>query len=654
MSQGSFKTAELEALTNPQVVTDNVVQSVVSDQVGKTVSHPVGTGNGETVTGLSSSKSLAPVAQNRGLSSSLAPLDLTRPVKTEGEASPGMSTVSQPPPTDGVSMLPASQSLPTPLSGSAGSLAGSGDASSSSSPSSSALPVNVTSISNTLGAFGSPLTALGTQLNLTAEEQLAAYKKANIIALSALAKKGGPNARDMLAVQAKLQEFLTNLIALAGNSGQQLKSTVQMLVQQLVTGSISEQEFAMRIEKDLHSQHQPSLLPFLQNSVPHLRTRLQLQQAIMKELLQRQAQEKLQQKKLARPGAVPETTSTSNSVHTGVSLGKTTSVNIAGPASLSGSPGEQQPLNQHQKMNSTSVSVSPSTAPSATTSSSSSTASVPLPISTMSLTAQLREHLAKLTPQQQRAFYMQQLTTQSQRLPQNQQSQTSQQAQSSQQRVVVGAVSQQQAQVVSNARLSVSPLNSHTTSALSTGKVSVGGVAVKQISSRLPVTSSVSANHLAAGKVAVGSPSKGGGIRSGFVDVKLAPAAAKLSSPPSSAAGKGKGKVKLEKNVADDEEEEDDEMDFSGVKTVNLQAESMLPSSLGDTMRTVRDQAFFDVQALKRRVLPIARRCGISDITDGYLVLLSHGIQERLKDVLEKVTIVSQHRTESLKVIIVH
>ena len=40
MSQGSFKTAELidlEALTNPQVVTDNVVQSVVSDQVGKTV-----------------------------------------------------------------------------------------------------------------------------------------------------------------------------------------------------------------------------------------------------------------------------------------------------------------------------------------------------------------------------------------------------------------------------------------------------------------------------------------------------------------------------------------------------------------------------------------------------------------------------------------
>ena len=226
MSQGSFKTAEvidLEALTNSQVATDDVV---VGDQVGKAVSHPVGTGNGETVTDLSSaSNSLAPVTQTHGLSSSLTPLDLTRPVKTEGEASTGMSTVSQPPPTDGASMLPAAQSLATPLSGSA---AVPGDTSSSSSP--STLPVNVAS----LGTFGSPLTALGTQLNLTADEQSAAYKKANIIALSALAKKGGDNARNMLAVQAKLQEFLTNLIALAGNSGQQLKSTVQMLVQQLV------------------------------------------------------------------------------------------------------------------------------------------------------------------------------------------------------------------------------------------------------------------------------------------------------------------------------------------------------------------------------------------------------------------------------------
>ena len=216
MNRGNFKTAEvidLDALTNSQAVVDNVGESV--RDASRTVAQA---GNGENVG--STSNPHTSVTVNRGIVSSLAPLDLSRPVKTEGEASPSVSTVSQPPPTDGAAILPA-QGIP-------GSQTASGDTPSSSSPSLASL-----------GAFGSPLTALGAQLNLTAEEQATAYRKANILALSALAKKGGPNARDMLAVQAKLQEFLTNLISLAGNSGQQLKSTVQMLVQQLVVSSIS-------------------------------------------------------------------------------------------------------------------------------------------------------------------------------------------------------------------------------------------------------------------------------------------------------------------------------------------------------------------------------------------------------------------------------
>ena len=298
-----------------------------------------------------------------------------------------------------------------------------------------------------------------------------------------------------------------------------------------------------------------------QNSVPHLRTRLQLQQAIMKELLQRQAQEKLQQKLAGTQGAAVDTTATSNSVRKNPGQAPA-AVDITRPASVSGNAGvDQQPLNQHQKTNNASVGVSPSTAPSS--SPGSSPASVPLPISTTSLTAQLREQLAKLTPQQ-RALYMQQLTSQTQKQQQN----------SQQQRLVVGAASTAQVtRALGNARVSISPLNSHSLSAPSAGvkvtaqpqasikivdqqqQVSVGGVAVKQISSRLPVSSATASNHLGAGKVVVGSlsPSKGGGLRTGFVDVKLAPGTGKLSSPPSSAvSGKGKGRVKVEKNVADE------------------------------------------------------------------------------------------------------
>ena len=236
MSHSGAEAVGLDTLMNAQPAVKDV-GSVVSRIDTNLVESPqppsaVGTGNGVNVTDLSTPAS-QPNTHNRVPVSSLGSLDLTRPVKTEGEASPNMSTVSHTPPTGGVSILPASQSHAT-TSSTAGPHAASSDAPTT--PSSS-LPVSVASI-GTFGAFGSTLTALGSQLNLTSEEQAAAYKKANILALSALAKKGGPNAREMLAVQAKLQEFLTNLISLAGNSGQQLKSTVQMLVQQLVVSLV--------------------------------------------------------------------------------------------------------------------------------------------------------------------------------------------------------------------------------------------------------------------------------------------------------------------------------------------------------------------------------------------------------------------------------
>ena len=93
-------------------------------------------------------------------------------------------------------------------------------------------PGSSTTVSSPITPFAPNLGSLSSQL--TPEEQTAAYKKANILALSALAKKGGPNTKDIFAAQQKLQEFLTSLITLAGQKGPQLKVTVQMLVQNLV------------------------------------------------------------------------------------------------------------------------------------------------------------------------------------------------------------------------------------------------------------------------------------------------------------------------------------------------------------------------------------------------------------------------------------
>ena len=121
-------------------------------------------------------------------------VDLTKPIKTEAEASMNENSL-------------ISRSLQL-------------------TPSSSA------TISSPITPFAPNMGSLSSQL--TPDEQTAAYKKANILALSALAKKGGPNTKEIFAAQQKLQEFLTSLITLAGQKGPQLKVTVQMLVQNLV------------------------------------------------------------------------------------------------------------------------------------------------------------------------------------------------------------------------------------------------------------------------------------------------------------------------------------------------------------------------------------------------------------------------------------
>ena len=50
--------------------------------------------------------------------------------------------------------------------------------------------------------------------------------------------------------------------------------------------------------------------------------------------------------------------------------------------------------------------------------------------------------------------------------------------------------------------------------------------------------------------------------------------------------------------------------------------------------------------------IPIpVRRYGLTDVSDEFLVLLSHATQERMKGVVEKLTQISQHRLNVLKVI---
>ncbi len=186
-----------------------------------------------------------PATQNGGQGVPMDVIDLTRPTKTEGEASSSGSTA-----TNSSSSLPATGT--PPLATNSTSLHSTVAAAAAGLP---PVPSTADGFSSqvAVSAFGTPLSSLGIQLKLTAEEQASAYKKANLLALSALAKKGGPNVREMLGVQAKLQEFLTSLIALAGNTGPVLRQTVQALVQRLVVSHLSPEASIGRSVEHTHA-----------------------------------------------------------------------------------------------------------------------------------------------------------------------------------------------------------------------------------------------------------------------------------------------------------------------------------------------------------------------------------------------------------------
>ena len=157
-------------------------------------------------------------SENGSQNASSDVIDLTKPVKTEGEPS-SISQTTTPPTTQ-------SPTTPNPK---AGSLTLEG-------------LHNASTVAATRPGFMSPLGGLfptAAQLQLTSDEHSYFYKQASLVAIHALSSKHGPaKAKDILAVVTKVKDFLTNLITLAGNSGVQVRTAVQSLVQKLVVSDI--------------------------------------------------------------------------------------------------------------------------------------------------------------------------------------------------------------------------------------------------------------------------------------------------------------------------------------------------------------------------------------------------------------------------------
>ncbi|NXN25706.1 TAF4 factor, partial [Nycticryphes semicollaris] len=100
--------------------------------------------------------------------------------------------------------------------------------------------------------------------------------------------------------------------------------------------------------------------------------------------------------------------------------------------------------------------------------------------------------------------------------------------------------------------------------------------------------------------------------------------------------------------------DDDDINDVASMAGVNLNEESariMATNSdlVGTQIQSCKDEPFLAAIPLHKRILETAKKLGITDVPAEVVTFISHATQSRLRTVIEKVTVITQHRMESYK-----
>uniref|UniRef100_A0A8C7IPS6 TAF4B RNA polymerase II, TATA box binding protein (TBP)-associated factor n=1 Tax=Oncorhynchus kisutch TaxID=8019 RepID=A0A8C7IPS6_ONCKI len=100
--------------------------------------------------------------------------------------------------------------------------------------------------------------------------------------------------------------------------------------------------------------------------------------------------------------------------------------------------------------------------------------------------------------------------------------------------------------------------------------------------------------------------------------------------------------------------EEDDINDVASMAGVNVSEENariLATNSMlvGSVERSCQDKPFLSPAPLLTHILHTGEKFGVSEVGSDVVSLVSHATQERLRDLLEKVTVVAQHRKIALK-----
>uniref|UniRef100_A0A8C4RU03 TATA-box binding protein associated factor 4b n=1 Tax=Erpetoichthys calabaricus TaxID=27687 RepID=A0A8C4RU03_ERPCA len=100
--------------------------------------------------------------------------------------------------------------------------------------------------------------------------------------------------------------------------------------------------------------------------------------------------------------------------------------------------------------------------------------------------------------------------------------------------------------------------------------------------------------------------------------------------------------------------DEDDINDVASMAGVNLNEENarILATNselVGSVIRSCRDEPFLQTPTLQKKILELGMRHGIIEVNPDVLNLVSHATLERLRELVEKLTVIAQHRALSYK-----
>ncbi|XP_059402057.1 transcription initiation factor TFIID subunit 4-like isoform X2 [Carassius carassius] len=100
--------------------------------------------------------------------------------------------------------------------------------------------------------------------------------------------------------------------------------------------------------------------------------------------------------------------------------------------------------------------------------------------------------------------------------------------------------------------------------------------------------------------------------------------------------------------------DDDDINDVASMAGVNLNEENarILATGselVGTQIHSCKDEAFLPASLLHKRLLETAKKFGVTEMSMETVTLISHATQSRLRSMLEKVSAVAQHRTDSCK-----